>query len=591
MALISDATKRNWMRLNSSLSDDKLTSRANKKLSRKKIIPTEYLSNKHNRSKLDDVLDKIENNDVSLEDAIFTLAVLQLTSHNVSLENPDDPANIVLSEYSGSLSDCLLDFDYPQDEFDFMGVVYQSLLYEGSKNETGSYYTPEHVATSMIKEFSFNESERILDPCCGSGAILLACQDVSIDQLFGFDVDEHAVFICKINLICKFPNTTIVPHIFQSNFLEQVNSPSLFDDLLENSGNFEYVATNPPWGSKQIKERYSSSTITSGESASMFIVESYKILKYGGIGSFLLPKAILNIAVHSDVRKFLLKKCLIKSIDYYPNLFSGVTTELVNIKYIKISPSTNPGENVAAVSKNGVSFSVPLQYFEECENYTFRCITKEDRSIHGKVFEKSPYRLDRSDWALGIVTGNNKEKVYKEYLDGAEPIYTGKEIEPFTLKQPSSYIFYDPANFQQTAKEHYYRCPEKLVYKFISKKLIFAIDETGSLFLNSANILIPNVPGMSTKTVLAFLNSSLFQYLYITLFDDYKILKSNLMRLPFPKVSMQEDAEIKTMVEKIIQGEDLCKELDLKIFSLFKLSASETCHIEGVLYGKTTRAN
>lgn len=40
---------------------------------------------------------------------------------------------------------------------------------------------------------------------------------------------------------------------------------------------------------------------------------------------------------------------------------------------------------------------------------------------------------------------------------------------------------------------------------------MFAYDDTSSLFLNSANILIPNIPGMSTKTVLAFLNSSLYR--------------------------------------------------------------------------------
>ena len=96
-----------------------------------------------------------------------------------------------------------------------------------------------------------------------------------------------------------------------------------------------------------------------------------------------------------------------------------------------------------------------------------------------------------------------------------EKIYTGKEIKPYFLEQARHYIFYQRQALQQTAKEEYYRAKEKLVYKFISKKLVFAYDNTGSLFLNSANILIPSIPNMSIKTVMAFLNTPLYQFLYI----------------------------------------------------------------------------
>lgn len=168
-------------------------------------------------------------------------------------------------------------------------------------------------------------------------------------------------------------------------------------------------------------------------------------------------------------------------------------------------------------------------------------LSSEDIKILEKVKSLGKYNLGQSDWALGVVTGDNKNKLKKNYSVGYEKIYTGKEILPYRLKTPTNYILYDRKQLQQVAKDEYYRAKEKLVYKFISNKLVFAYDDSGSLFLNSANILIPNIPNMSVKTVLAFLNSELYQYMYIVLFSEIKVLKGNLIELPFPQISSEMD--------------------------------------------------
>lgn len=49
--------------------------------------------------------------------------------------------------------------------------------------------------------------------------------------------------------------------------------------------------------------------------------------------------------------------------------------------------------------------------------------------------------LSRSEWALGIVTGNNKNKVFSDYKKGLEPVYTGKEVLPYKLGEPNKFIF------------------------------------------------------------------------------------------------------------------------------------------------------
>lgn len=171
----------------------------------------------------------------------------------------------------------------------------------------------------------------------------------------------------------------------------------------------------------------------------------------------------------------------------------------------------------------------------------FNLLSGNDERIVRGVLSKGKYTLAGSTWALGVITGDNRHKLKEMHGMGLEPIFTGKEIEPYTLKTPRKFIEYKRDDFQQVAKDEIYRAEEKLVYKFISDKLVFAYDDTRSLFLNSANILIPKIPGMSMKAVLAFLNSDLYKFLYKSLFGEIKILRGNLEELPFPEITEKED--------------------------------------------------
>jgi hypothetical protein len=181
--------------------------------------------------------------------------------------------------------------------------------------------------------------------------------------------------------------------------------------------------------------------------------------------------------------------------------------------------------------------------------------------------------LKDSIWALGVITGDNKNKVKSRKGRGMEPIYTGKEIESYTLKQPRKFIKYKRTDYQQVAKDEIYRADEKLVYKFISKNLVFAYDNSKSLFLNSANILIPKIHGMSIKTVLAFLNSELFKFLYKSLFGEIKILKGNLLELPFPEISPETDKKLTKLVDEVLKGnKEAINDIDDLIYSIYSIT-------------------
>lgn len=569
-SLLSNATIRNWSRLYCTV-DGKLSSRANKRLSKKYITPIEYFSNFNNVARIQDIIAIILERHFTIADSIFSLAINLLSCEGILYRNH---VQKVLSEYKLKQHNELLDIQLPSDEFDILGSVYQCLLTEGEKNLKGSYYTPPKITKNMTSDLDFSNGQTFLDPCCGSGSFLLAVKATHPNQLFGYDNDYIACFIAKVNLLIKYKSVDFIPHIYTCDYLDEYFLCRL--NTLPQT--FDYIVTNPPWGA--ISHKYSTNVfVSSNETFSLFFVKAYSQLNKTGKIRFLFPSAILNVKSHKDIRKFIIESNHLVQICFYNDMFSGVTTKFVDITLDKKTVSGN-----VQIIKDGYTLTMSINSFSQTENMVMNVLTSIDINIIEKVRTLGKYNLGHSNWALGVVTGDNKNKLKKEYSAGCEKIYTGKEILPYRLKEPTNYIFYDRKQLQQVAKEEYYRAKEKLVYKFISNKLVFAYDSSGSLFLNSANILIPNVPNMSVKTVMAFLNSELYQYLYVVLFSEIKVLKGNLIELPFPHISNDMDKNIKKLVQDIIDGcNSKIKLIEDEIYRIFNITAEEKDYIKGFL--------
>jgi SAM-dependent methyltransferase len=94
--------------------------------------------------------------------------------------------------------------------------VYEGLT-EEKRKRLGQVYTPGKICIQMIEKFETVDSltgQTILDPCCGSGNLLIACliAGADVDKLFGNDYDEIAVELCKkrLNRVCDILGK---PHI------------------------------------------------------------------------------------------------------------------------------------------------------------------------------------------------------------------------------------------------------------------------------------------------------------------------------------------------------------------------------------------
>ena len=570
---ISDATLRNWEKLNTG-TNGRLTTRANKRKSKKRVLPMEYISNKDNIAFIQNTLDYIDENSIDIMSAILSLGISLLKKANIYNHRH---VKTTLEEYASiAVIDELVSSNLPTNEFDILGLIYQSYLQEGKKNIIGSYYTPQKIVYNMTKDFDLSNGALFFDPCCGSGAFLLTVSANEPNQIFGVDKDKVAVLISKINLLLKYKDKEFFPQVYCIDFLMD-RSIMQQHPIFEKK--FDYIATNPPWGAVNSKSNIYA--ITSKETFSYFFVKAFEQLKENGTIKFLFPEAILNVKVHKDIRQFILDHAGLVSITIYDDRFSGVTT-----KYIDIECGNGAYKNSFNVYTGSKKRTVEMKTVQETENLVFNLLSDYDLSIIKLVKSIGKYSLQNSIWALGIVTGDNKSKLFSEYHDGMERIYTGKEIQPYVLRPAKNYILYDRANLQQVAKEEIYRAPEKLVYKFISNKLVFAYDNSASLFLNSANILIPNIPSMSIKSVMAFLNSSLFQFMYIKLFGEVKILKGNLIELPFPELSNTDNAKITSLVDELLGGNSAKREeIENYIFSFYGLTNEQITHVRIIVNG------
>ena len=476
----------------------------------------------------------------------------------------------IKSEYSFLLTTELATRD------DILGFIYQSLLTEGSKSSSGSYYTPKNIVSDVTNEYVRSNS-RALDPCCGTGQFLLSFAD-KIDNpnnIYGLDIDKIAVKISRLNLLIKYKDIDFEPNIFCTNTILDTNH-------IKSIGKFDIIATNPPWGAhfseketKQLQKLYPQ--IKSLESFSYFIKQSIDLLDKKGIISYILPESILNVKMHKDIREILTSNTQIDKVLYLNRIFKNVFTPVIRLDF---SNKKNETKNCEIIKTNSTYFISPARW-EQNQDFIFNIhANNTDNAIIDNVYNTNHKTLkNNADWALGIVTGNNNKNIVSKKKKNFQAIYKGKEVKKFVLKEATNYILFTPEIFQQVARIEKYKAKEKLIYKFISKNLVFAYDNTQKLTLNSANILIPKLQDYPIKAIAALFNSSLYNFIFQKKFSSIKVLKNHIEQLPLPLWDNKVLEHITKLADNYISGKIEFNEIDNYIFKQFNFSEDEIKHV------------
>lgn len=411
---------------------------------------------------------------------------------------------------------------------------YESSLSESYRNREGVYYTPQYIVEDMMIDIDDFKDKTFLDPCCGSGNFIIEAikRGFSPENVYGFDTDANAVAISKkrIKEICGYESDNIICADFLSQRLTVAESVPKFD----------YIFTNPPWG-KKIKKKdkiYYSKIYDAGNSSdtsSLFYFASLEMLKDDGTIAFLLPDSFFNISTFEDARMSLLGLKITRLVDY-GKPFKGLLTKAMafvaeNDKSLKSKAESEVSCEIYNVKRHLRS---QKSFFDVPKHILNFHVEEKESDIIRRVFSLPHVTLkNNADWALGIITGNNAKHCHKEQQQDDIPIYRGKDIFKDGLASPSLFINKDLKGCRQVAGKNFYEAKDKIIYRFISDKIICYHDAEQRYILNSANMFVLNDDfPLTYEQVGEILNSDFMNWLFKSIFNTHKILRGDLELLP-----------------------------------------------------------
>lgn len=637
---ISKATAKNWIRLGKIVPDvgdqlfspeyiekfvaelksdnnTKLKSRRNKKNATGKVLYKDYVHTASNQKLVADLLELgiVEDE----RDLLVVLANFAVQLYYQSLKTQYFDNNVLLSflsqEHTGEFHILIKDLigNHTIDSAlinklqpaltkeilfvkgeDSLGFVYISLQDIGQRKSSGAYYTPEKVVNELIDRLYENDAnlkaKTICDPCCGTGNFLLSLGVKGIDysNLYGQDIDPISVFLSRINIALMAPEMSaldIRSRIIVGN--------TYFETFTQK---FDIIVGNPPWGSDfseadalQCRRVFKTAIGKSIESYDLFVEKALSMLDHKGVLAFVLPEAILSVAAHDTVRRLIIDSCSFRFISYLGNVFSGVQCPSI---ILGITPDDKKTVVGCKVSTRNDTFVISKPRAFSDGTLSLNVSDEENQCLDAiSNIKNATYLKGKAKFALGIVTGNNKEYISTEKSDDNEIILKGSDIQRYGMTPSGNYIRFVPESFQQVAPVEMYRAKEKLLYRFISEVPVFTYDDRQTLSLNSCNIVIPDIDGLEMKYILAILNSSVAAYFISKKFNSVKLLRSHIEQMPIPVVPMDVQVSIIKKVDRIMNSSEnisgLYEDLDSDIMELYGLPTKHSDVIKNALRGKS----
>lgn len=637
---ISKATAKNWIRLGKIVPDvgdqlfspeyiekfvaelksdnnTKLKSRRNKKNATGKVLYKDYVHTASNQKLVADLLELgIVEDERDLLVVLANFAVqLYYQSHKIQYFDNNVLLSFLSQEHTGEFHILIKDLigNHTIDSAlinklqpaltkeilfvkgeDSLGFVYISLQDIGQRKSSGAYYTPEKVVNELIDRLYENDAnlkaKTICDPCCGTGNFLLSLGVKGIDysNLYGQDIDPISVFLSRINIALMAPEMSaldIRSRIIVGN--------TYFETFTQK---FDVIVGNPPWGSEFSEEdalrcrRFFKTAVGKNiESYDLVVEKALSILDHKGVLAFVLPEAILSVAAHDTVRRLIIDSCSFRFISYLGNVFSGVQCPSI---ILGITPDDKKTVVGCKVSTRNDTFVISKPRTFSDGTLSLNVSDEENQCLDAiSNIKNATYLKGKAKFALGIVTGNNKEYISTEKSDDNEIILKGSDIQRYSMTPSGNYIRFVPESFQQVAPVEMYRAKEKLLYRFISEVPVFTYDDRQTLSLNSCNIVIPDIDGLEMKYILAILNSSVVAYFISKKFNSVKLLRSHIEQMPIPVVPMDVQVSIIKKVDRIMNSSEnisgLYEDLDSDIMELYGLPTKHRDVIKNALRGKS----
>jgi type I restriction enzyme M protein len=282
---------------------------------------------------------------------------------------------------------------------DVIGDVYEYLIGRfaaGAGKKAGEFYTPPQVSTLLAKLLNAQPGDKICDPACGSGSLLIkVAKEIGSDNfsLAGQESNGSTWALCKMNMFLHGMDSARI------EWCDTINNPQLVQD--RNLLKYNVVVANPPfsldkWGVETAQndkyQRFKRGVPPKSRGDYAFISHMVEAtFEDSGKVGVIVPNGVLFRGGSEDkIRQNLIRENLLEAvIGLPPNLFYGTGIPaaillfkrgrtLTDVLFIDASREYEAGTNQNHLRTQDIGKIVEAYArYETVEKYTYRAAFSE----------------------------------------------------------------------------------------------------------------------------------------------------------------------------------------------------------------------
>ncbi|MFQ6084403.1 MAG: N-6 DNA methylase [Candidatus Aminicenantia bacterium] len=528
----------------------------------------------------------------------------------------------------------LSEYNFKNIDSDILGKVYELHIDEKERKELGQFYTPEWVINHILDKVKITTDKKILDPACGSGGFLIRVydrlkkqyekEDWAVDviheqilknNIYGIDINPFAVQLSGMNLALRGIE-------YKTNFINVVEGDSLITSLTrwaeierKNINNitekiiieedfpkrFDIVVSNPPYvqirnirkDKIKVYKKFLKTAKGRFDLFSLFIERGITFLENGGMLGFIVSNTFLSNDYLENIRNYVLDTCVIKEIVW---LGTGVFDEAtVDTAIIILKKETDPekrNNNTVTIGR-GIDEDGKLMgeyYVTQSEFYNtpkkrfiFTEKTKAEARLLNKIVDNTVPLENIAELSCGIQIWSTKSdmKKHRDYLldkrknKRYKKVLDGRDIYRYGFNFDKKYVLYDKRLLERAREERFFLAKEKIIMRYIGRKLIATLDKEQYYGLKSVLCLCPLKDSKyDLRYLLGLINSKLMTYYYKKLMGENiypRINLSYVKKFPIKQVRLEDQKPVISKVDKILDLSEKLNELNKEMEKTTKL--------------------
>ena len=268
--------------------------------------------------------------------------------NSAKLGNSVVQRNVKLVKILDAIGD--MDLTYGESRIDAFGDAYEYLMtmYASSAGKSGGeFFTPQEVSEVLarIAIDGRERVERVYDPACGSGSLLLKCAKIlgvdNVGGFFGQEINLTTYNLCRINMFLHNINFSNFDIALGDTLLE----PAHWDDEP-----FDAIVSNPPYSTKWVGKddlsllhdpRFAPAGVLAPKPKAdlAFTMHMLSWLKVDGTAAIVeFPGVLYRGAAEQKIRQYLVENNYVDAvIQLPPDLFFGtsIATCIIVVKKSK----------------------------------------------------------------------------------------------------------------------------------------------------------------------------------------------------------------------------------------------------------------